>query len=324
MNIYYLENKFNKIGFLDVGATIYSWQVKHLNNRNIVLSNADLQDYFNAGSSFLGATVGRVANRIKDGRFSLDGKNYQLDKNFDGGFNAGHGGPDGFWRKTFTLVESSSTHLEFKLLSPDGDQGYPGNLELGVIYTLLEQGLRIDYHVNTDTKTIVNITNHSYFNLDGSNTVLDHVLDADFSHYLPFDKNKAVTGQKIKVENSALDFSGGVRIKDIIYDDYLQDKNTLGLDHCVYFKDEKKVKLMGKDLILELTTSYPCIQLYGTSFPSPQKLLGHDKMHLYHALALEPQLAVDAINFPDLGSIILSPDQEYHHFIEYKLKDQSE
>lgn len=319
MKLYTLENEFHKITFLDVGATIYSWEVKPLANRNIVLSNENLEDYLDPNASYLGATVGRVANRIKDGRFTLAGIDYQLDRNFDGGFNAGHGGRQGFWHQEFTCRYCNESQLEFSLISPDGDQGYPGTFSLKVIYTLTSDGLRVDYHGKSDKETIVNITNHSYFNLDGSNSVLDHIFEGEFSYYLPFDKQKAVVGVKESVEGTALDFRGGVRIGDIIDDPYLQDEKTLGLDHCVYFASNKLVKLTGKDLALTLKTSYPCIQLYGSSFPSPKKLLGFDKMSLYHALALEPQLPVDAINFPDLGSITLRKDDAYHHFIEYKL-----
>lgn len=316
-----LENDFHKVTILDIGATIYKWEVKPLNNRNIVLTYQNKDDYSAPDTSFLGATIGRVANRIKNGVFTLNGKTYQLTKNFDGGLNAGHGGPHGYWQRNFELCHQEKDKLHLMIVSPDDDQGYPGTLILHVIYTLLAQGLNVEYRAKVvDKDTIINITNHSYFNLDGSDSVLDHMLEADFDSFLPYDDNKAVTGEKLSVKGTALDFSAGKSLRDIMFDTYLQDKKTLGLDHCLLFKNEKKLVLKGKELKLTLQTTYPSIQLYGTSFPGEALLLGNQKMKQYHALALEPELPVDAINHPSLGSMTFKKGEEYSHAITYQLE----
>lgn len=321
MTVFSLENKFHKVSFLAFGATIYKWEIKPLNNRNIILTNQHFESYLDANCCYFGSTIGRVANRIKDGKFTLNGKTYQLACNFDGYKNAGHGGPHGFWQKEFQVMNVSSTSITFFLLSPHLDESYPGTLVLYVTYTLLDIGLRVDYKAKTtDYDTILNITNHAYFNLDASDNVLNHVVNANLSHYLPYDNHKAVTGEKVSTKGTFLDFSEGVKLEDIIHEPYLQDEKTLGLDHCFYFEDEGRLELEGKDLTLTLLTSYPAIQLYSSSFPGTQPLLGNKKMKQYHALAVEPELPVDAINHPHLGDMTLKVNENYTHFIEYRLE----
>ncbi|HKM29910.1 MAG TPA: aldose epimerase family protein [Bacilli bacterium] len=319
MKKFVLENSFQKITFLNVGATIYSWEIKEKNNRNIVLSNKNLDDYLNSASGFLGATIGRVTNRIKDGQFVLDGVHYQLAKNFDDEVNAGHGGPHGFWAQTFTGKKLSKHALEFTYHSKDKEEGYPGNFDLKVRYTLDKQGLHINYKGQSDQKTIANITNHSYFNLEGSKSIHDHSLLMDGPYFLPYDDKKAITGVKAKTAGTPLDFTKLTKLGKIINDPYLTDPKTCGIDHCLYFGAQKKLVLQSADLRLTIKTSYPAVQLYSTGFPGPQELLnGHVVKD--QALAIEPQLPVDAINFPNLGNIILEKDEEYSHFIRYELE----
>lgn len=314
-----LENDFQKISFLDVGATIYTWEIKPKNNRNIVLSNKLLSDYLDSKTGYLGATIGRVTNRIKNGVFTLDGVEYTLARNFDSNVNAGHGGEAGFWARPFNVAHQTLTKVVFTYESKDGEEGYPGNLHLSVTYELTSKGLSVKYEAESDQKTIVNITNHSYFNLEASQSILNHKLQLDAPYFLPFDELKAVQGIKAPTKGTALDFSQETRIGDIIHDEYLSDPKTEGLDHCLYFGHKKQVILKSSDLELVVKTSYPCVQLYATGFPGPQQLLSGDKVKKYQALAIEPQLAVDAINFPKLGNIILNKGEKYEHFITYEL-----
>ena len=322
MKKFVLENDFQRLTFLDVGATIYSWEIKTKSHRNIVLSNHNLADYQNSACGYLGATIGRVTNRIKDGRFTLDGIDYQLSKNFDGKVNAGHGGPHGFWWQTFIAKTIEKDQIVFAHLSPDGEEGYPGEFRLEVTYKLEGDKLIIEYDAVSNKKTIANITNHSYFNLAGSHSVLDHQLTLEGPYFLPFDNQKAVSGEKRSVKGTALDFSKTTRLGDIIEDPYLQDPKTNGLDHCLYFGDNQSLRLEVDDLALTISTSYPCVQLYGTGFPGPQELVNGKRVKKYQALAIEPQLAVDAINFPHLGQITLEKGEKYHHFIIYHLEEK--
>ena len=320
MEQYTLENDFHKITFLDVGATIYTWEIKQKNNRNIVLSNDNLNDYLDSRCGYFGATIGRVANRIKDGKFSLNGIDYQLDINFDNNANAGHGGKTGFWMQSFSFVSHDQSTLVFRLLSPNGHEGYPGNLTLKVTYHLEGPTLLLTYDAVCDQDTPINITNHSYFNLDASDTIVTHRLQVDAPLYLPYDEKKAVTGEMFVTENTALDFSNEKSLAIITTDPDLQDQKTNGIDHCLIIGDKKQITLKGKDLKLTVTTSYPAVQLYGCGFPGEQLLLGKKKFQKYHALAIEPQLPVDAINHPNLGSMTLKKGEHYHHFIRYELE----
>lgn len=322
MKKYALENDFQRITFLDVGATIYTWEIKNKNNRNIVLSNNNLADYQNSDSGYLGATIGRVTNRIKDGRFVLEGKEYQLTKNFDSNANAGHGGPKGFWWQSFNLVAHTKEQLVFTYTSIDGEEGYPGEFTLKVTYTLVGHALDVTYEGVCDQTTIANITNHSYFNLAESSSVLDHTLTLDAPYFLTFDEKKAVSGVKTPTKGTALDFARPTRLGAIINDAYLQDPKTNGLDHCLYFGAKRCLKLECDDLALTVATSYPCVQLYGTGFPGPQKLKSGQHVKKYQALAIEPQLPVDAINFPALGSITLEKGKQYHHTISYLIEEK--
>jgi aldose 1-epimerase len=320
MKKYTLENDFQKITFLDVGATIYSWEIKQKSNRNIVLSNDNLNDYLDNRCGYFGATIGRVANRIKDGKFSLNGVEYQLDINFDNHANAGHGGQTGFWMQPFTCVSHDKSTLVFSYTSPNGHEGYPGNLTLKVTYRLEGSSLLLTYDAQSDQDTPINITNHSYFNLDGSDTIVTHRLQVDAPLYLPYDVKKAVTGEMLVTENTALDFSNEKPLAIITTDPELQDDKTRGIDHCLIMGDKKQLTLKGQDLKLMVTTSYPAVQLYGSGFPGNQLLLGKRKFNKYHALAIEPQLPVDAINHPHLGSMVLKKGESYHHFIRYELE----
>lgn len=318
---YILENSFYKVTLLNLGATIYSWEVKGKGNRNIVLSNQNVKDYSNPKNGYFGATIGRVANRIKDGKFTINNVNYQLKTNFDNGANAGHGGDTGFWAQGFEATVLGNQKVIFSYTSPDKHEGYPGTLTVNVTYELSKTGLMVEYDAKSDKDTIVNLTNHSYFNLDASETILNHHLYLDAPTLMEYDDKKSVTGVLKDIKDTALDFRSNPTLEGAVLSDYAQAKVTQGLDHCFFFGDEKKLVLSGQDLKLTISTSYPCVQLYSTNYFQGQKLLGNKPIKQYHALAIEPQLPVDAINHPSLPSIILKKGERYHHFIKYTLEE---
>jgi aldose 1-epimerase len=176
------------------------------NFKTVVLGFDNLEQYLK-GHPFFGAIAGRYANRIAKGKFSLDGKEYTLATN--NGKNHLHGGKVGFDKKNWSAQELPDKNaVAFSTTSPDGDEGYPGNLKVTVTYTLTDDNeLVIDYHATTDKKTVINLTNHSYFNLAGSGTVLDHELEIAADQYTPVDAELIPTGELASVKGTPLDFT---------------------------------------------------------------------------------------------------------------------
>ncbi|MCK9235430.1 MAG: aldose epimerase family protein [Acholeplasmataceae bacterium] len=320
MMLFTLENKHHKITFLNHGASIYEWIVKS-KNRNIVLTNKHLGDYRSPDTGFLGSTIGRVTNRIKDGRFSVHGQSYQLPKNFDQGQNAGHGGIEGFWNQPFNLISSAQSELTFQYVETDGQCGFPGDLTLNVTYTLTDETLKITYTAKTTQATPINITNHSYFNLSEEPTILNHRLQADSSQYLLADETNAVTGDIIDGTNTPMDLRYKKPLHDLIYQPLTQTEQYQGLDHCFLFDKEKQITLESEDLELTVTTSYPAVQIYTLGFPPKQALKQSNKINPFHGIALECQFETDAVNHSHFSNIILEPNETYKQYIEFTIKE---
>lgn len=312
---YILENEHFKITFLNIGATIYKWEVKGVKNRNIVLSNDNLNDYQDNTKGYFGATIGRVTNRIKEGKFRLSGKDYQLTKNFENGINAGHGGPGGFAFVFFEVKELTNS-LIFSYDSPNDEEGYPGSVHLEVIYEIEGNNLIITYKGDIKGETIMNITNHSYFNLDGTNSVLTHKLIGHNPAYLELNDLNQVTGKLVPTKKTTLDFSKGKTLAEALTHPYVLRNKERGLDFTFYFP-EHHLLLEGKDLKLKVTTTYPCIHLYALTVAPSQLLLGDVKIKPHHALAIEPSFETDAINHPTFSNIIFSEKRPYHEIVTY-------
>src|ERR1043165_10285811 len=211
LSIYTLTNTH---GFED-SVTNYGGAVTSLqtpdrdgNFGDIVLGFESLDDYVH-NPRYFGALIGRHANRIARGRFSLDGVEYQLPCNNDG--NHLHGGFRGFDKRDWTIREDGQT-LHLTYFSKDGEEGYPGNLTAFVDYTLVDNELRIDYRATTDRDTIVNLTNHSYFNLRGAGTILDHELTLNADHFTPVSEDLIPTGEIKSVVGTPMDFRRGKAI----------------------------------------------------------------------------------------------------------------
>ena len=180
---------------LDLGATVHRLWVTGGDGvrRNVVLGHAEAPSHLGS-KHYLGGTIGRYANRIAGGRFSLDGRDVQVGTN-DRGNNL-HGGPQGFDRRIWEVGDSSEDHVTLRLVSPDGDQGFPGELQVTVRFETREDGVRVDFTATTDAPTVVNLTSHAYFNLDGegSGSIDDQVLQIDAEEYLPVDDTGIPTG----------------------------------------------------------------------------------------------------------------------------------
>jgi aldose 1-epimerase len=284
---------------------------------DVVLGFDKLEGYVSQ-SPYFGAIIGRVANRIAGGQFTLDEENYYLAKN--NGPNSLHGGNKGFdkvvW-KAETLQVSNGSALQFTYRSRDGEEGYPGNLEVKVVYTLTnENELRIDYTAQTDKTTPVNLTNHSYWNLDASPTILNHELMLAADHYTPVDETLIPTGAISTVADTPMDFTSPQTIGSRIHQ--LQGPAG-GYDHNYVLSDKKnQMKLAARvrgpqsGRVLEVWTTEPGIQFYSGNFLDGSITGKYGRVYEKHgAFCLETQHFPDAVHHPNFPSIILRPGETY-------------
>jgi aldose 1-epimerase len=295
---------------------------------DVVLGFDHLDDYL-GNDPFFGALVGRYANRIDKARFTLDGVEYKLAKN--DGENSLHGGLKGFDKKAWKAREPSKDHpaLELTYLSKDGEEGYPGNLNVKVVYTLTDSNeLRIDYTATTDKNTVLNLTNHSYFNLagQGSGDVLKHVLMINADRFTPIDAALTPTGELRSVAGTPLDFRKPTAIGARIDDDNEQLKFGKGYDHNFVLNHKgndltlaARVTEPQSGRVLEVLTTQPGVQLYtgnfldGTIHGKGGKVYGRRS-----AFCLETQHFPDSPNQPKFPSTELKPGQTYHQTTIYK------
>jgi aldose 1-epimerase len=313
------------------GATLTELDVpdKTGKSADVVLGFDDLKGYL-AGHPYFGATVGRVANRIAKAKFTLDGKEYKLAAN--NGPNSLHGGARGFdkvvWKAN--IVETSpNPSVRFTYRSPDGEEGYPGNLDVAVTYTLTaDNALRLTYEATTDKATPVNLTNHSYFNLAGpaSGTILDHELTIDADKHTPGDATLIPTGKIEPVKGTPLDFTTatpiGKRIGELKGEPGGYDHNYVlnphkGLARAAVVRDPKSGRVM------EVLTTEPGLQFYtGNFLDGTLKGKGGTVYKKNQAFCLETQHFPDSVNHPEFPSTILTPGKTYKHETVYRFSAQ--
>ena len=312
----------NESGF-EVSVTNYGGAITSLKtpNRNghfgdIVLGFETLDEYVQ-NPRYFGALIGRHANRIAGGKFSLNGIDYQLPQN--NGANHLHGGFRGFDKRDWTVREDGNV-LHLTYFSKDGEEGYPGNLTALVDYTLLDNELRIDYRATTDRDTIVNLTNHSYFNLRGAGTILDHELMLNADHFTPVYEDLIPTGEIEAVEGTPWDFRKakaiGAELNDVVggYDHnfVLNDwDGTLRLAARLYEPVSRRA--------LEILTTEPGMQFYSGNFLdgsfTGKNGVAYEK---YAGLCLEPQYFPDAPNHPNFPWTSLRAYEEYKQTSVYR------
>lgn len=302
------------------GGIITSIVVPDRNGRpgDIVLGFDDLQAYVK-DSPYFGAIVGRYGNRIAKGHFTLDGHTYTLAVN--NGPNHLHGGLKGFDKVIWHAEPlAGSTGLVLSRRSPDGEEGYPGNLDVRVTYRLTDDNrLVIDYHATTDKATPVNLTQHSYFNLAGEGDVLGHELTIDADRYTPVDANLIPTGELAPVEGTPFDFRKSTAIGARIDTPNLQLKNAGGYDHnWVLNRKGTGLQLAARVVepktgrTLEVSTTQPGLQFYSGNFLDGTLKGKGGRVYVKHAgLCLETQHFPDSPNHPDFPSTILRPGEQY-------------
>ncbi|GLY75022.1 aldose epimerase family protein [Actinoallomurus iriomotensis] len=295
---------------------------RHGHRANVVLGFPDLNDYVtkNNPGPYFGALIGRYANRIAKGTFTLDGKTYHLPINNDP--NSLHGGTKGFDTKVWTATPDRTgdgVSLRLDLTSPDGDMGYPGTVAASVTYTLIRNQLRIDYRATTDKPTIVNLTNHSYWNLagEGTGSIYADKLQINASHFTPVDSTLIPTGQIASVARTPMDFRQPTEIGARIRDNFQQLAYGQGYDHNWVldgsgFRPAARVIEPGSGRVLSIATDQPGIQFYSGNFLDGT--LYGTSGHSYRqgdGLALETQHFPDSPNHPDFPSTVLRPGQTY-------------
>ena len=326
VDLYTLTNANGvKAKIMTYGATLTELDVPDRSGRigNVVLGYDSLAPYVK-GVPYFGATVGRVANRVAKGRFTLDGKTYKLAVN--NGPNSLHGGIKGFdkrvWQAT-PMTAANGSAVRFTYLSKDGEEGYPGSLNVTVVYTLLnDNAIVIDYHAMSDKATPINLTNHTYFNLAGMNDVLDYELKLNADRYTPVDDTLIPTGAIKPVKDTPLDFTTAHKIGDRMLD-LGGDPN--GYDHNFVLNAEVKkgapaaiVTDPASGRVLKMYTTEPGVQLYTGNFLDGTLIgRGGFTYDIHTALCLEAQHYPDSINHPNFPSVVLRPGETYRQRTVY-------
>jgi aldose 1-epimerase len=291
---------------------------------NIVLGFDTIEEY-KQHSPYFGCVVGRVAGRIKGGQFELDGQPYYLEKNENG--NHLHGGSKGFSNKVWeakVLEENNGAGVRFSLKSPDGEAGYPGSLDVKVTYLLNnENEFEITYEATTDRKTLLNLTNHTYFNLSGKakRDILDHTLSLPSSSFLELNQELLPTGEILPVEGTPFDFKRGRSIRDGMVSEHSQ--NLLageGYDHPFLLDQEGDIELSDQETGRKVTiqTDQPSVVVY-----SGNQLVGDFSIwgmpaRKYLGICLETQGLPDSIHHPHFPSCILEKGETYLSRTKYK------
>lgn len=316
---------------LTYGGTLCSLRVPDRDGQlgEILLGYDDLAPYLGPHPYF-GSLIGRYANRIKAGRFSLGGQRYTLDIN--SGPNHLHGGPKGFHQALWqaqTLAAFDGPSLTLAHRSPAGEGGYPGTLAVIVTYTLTDTNeLRLDYQAQTDRETIINLTSHGYFNLAGSGPILDYELRLAAAHFLPTDTASIPLGELRPVAGTPFDFRHARRIGAQINAAAEQLRAKQGYDHC-YVLDKAPGQLAfaaqvtdpSSGRVLELYTTEPGVQLYTGNFLDERFIeRGGRPCQRYGAICLEAQHFPDSPNHPHFPSTVLRPGERYMQTTVYRFK----
>jgi len=283
---------------------------------DVVLGFDTLAGYENYTGPYFGAAIGRFGNRICKGEFSLNGIDYKLPA-LNNGNNNLHGGDKGF-DKVVWDAEVVDDSLVLKYTSADGEEGFPGNLDTTITYTLTEENeLKIEYNATTDKDTIINLTNHSYFNLAGAGMALDHELQLDATQFVPVDSEAIPTGGYADVDGTPLDFTVAKVIGDRINDDCEQLKNCVGYDHSFVIGENGVMKQFGtlvdptSGRVMTMSTTEPGVQFYAGNFIGDVKGKGGSQYSDRCGLCFEAQHHPDSPNRPEFPTTTLKVGETY-------------
>ena len=325
INTYKLTNKNGMIiTVTNVGCAIIKWEVPDKSGKlvDIVQGLDCAEDYATKPHPHFGVVCGRVANRIANATFTLSGKTYKLEEN-DGKHHL-HGGEKGFCKYAWDVAEATDNKLVFTLHSPDGDSGYPGNLDVRVTYTLTDENtLRMDYYAETDSETICNLTNHSYFNLNGhtSTCMYDHELEIMADKITAIDADLITNGEYMDVAGTPFDFRTP---KTIGQDIDAADKfsKTGGYDHNYVLRAPGKAASAyapSTGIRMTVSTNSPGIQLYTGNFLAGTQGKGAT-YNKHSGFCLETQFFPDGINKPHFPSCIVTKGNPQEFYTEFKVE----
>lgn len=330
VSLYTLQNHHGMCVYItNYGGRIVGLTVPDKDGKatDVVVGFNSLKEYTHPLGSFYGALIGRVGNRIAKGKFTLDGKQYALAINDTP--NSLHGGAAGYQDLVWDAAQPNDSTLELSYLSKDGQGGYPGNLTIKVTYSVSEDNaLKINYQATTDKKTVVNLTNHTYWNLngEGSGTVLGHLLLINADRYTPVDSTLIPTGELASVVGTPFDFRKATAIGQRIGDANQQLKFGKGYDHNFVLNVEKPVIFLAamltgdkSGIVMKVYTDQPGLQFYSGNFMDGSYTLKNGAKDSYRtALCLETQHFPDAPNHKNFPSIELNAGQKYETTTIYK------
>ena len=329
-DLYILKNKNNmQAAISNYGGRIVSLLVPDDDKMiDVSVGFDDLKSYEDSSEPYFGALIGRYGNRIAKGKFSLDGNKYSLFVN--NGQNALHGGKKGFRSVVWDAKQIDDNILELSYLSKDMEEGYPGNLSVKVVYSLTDNNeFKIDYQATTDKKTVLNLTNHAYFNLNGvgSGDILGHELMLNADNFTPVDSTLIPTGKIVSVKNTPFDFTKSTPIGARIDANDEQIKFGGGYDHnfVLNLKTLKGMNLAAKviadksNIVMEVFTEEPGVQFYtGNFMNSSHTIKGGNKDDKRTAFCLETQHFPDSPNQPNFPSTVLEVGKKYETSTIYK------
>ncbi len=322
VTLYTIDSGKAKASIMDFGANLVSFEVKNKKGEyvDIVLGYDDAQGYDNDRGTYFGATVGRFANRIEGGKFTLNGIEYQLPIN-NNGKHCLHGGPEGFSFRMYDITAEGNS-ISASIVSPDGDQGFPGEMKFTVKYTLNETSLEIEYFAESDKDTVCGFTNHSYFNLNGGasgETMLNHTLQIDADGYCVVDSDALPTGFVSPVDGTPFDFRGPKLLGSVLgSDDPLLAPTAGGIDNNMILWNAQRelshaATLYNPDngIEIECLTDQPGIQIYTGTFLKTTGKQGapHNK---FAAVCLETQGFPNAPRYRYFPSAVLKAGEKFY------------
>ena len=322
------NNSGAEVAVTNYGGALLAVMVpdKDGNLQDVVLGHDSINDYVNIDGNF-GALIGRYGNRINHGRFKIGDIEYRLPQNNYG--HCLHGGPKGFHHSVWNADAVNDSTLVLTLFSPDGEAGFPGNLDVKVVYSLsADNALKISYTARTDKPTIINLTNHSYFNLSGdaSKDVLDQYVQINADAFTPIDSTFMTTGEIRSVEGTPFDFRSPKPVGQDISADDAQLRNGLGYDHNMVLATGGDSTIVAASIYapasgikMEVYTTEPGLQFYTGNFLDG-KVVGKKRVAYPHrgAICMETQHFPDSPNKPDFPSVVLQPGETYHSMCIYK------
>lgn len=331
-DLYILKNKNGyEVAVTNYGGSLVAIMVPDKDGQvaNVIQGHDNIQDAINSPEPFLSTLVGRYGNRIAKGKFTLEGKEYSLSIN--NGPNHLHGGPTGFHARVWDAEQLSENSLKLHYLSADGEEGFPGNLDMTVVYTFTDDNeLVIDYTGTTDKTTVVNMTNHGFFCLTGianpTPTIEDLECEINADYYVPIDDTSIPTGEIESVKGTPFDFTTPHAVGERIDADHIQTKRGAGYDHCFVLNKKQPGELTfaarvvepKSGRMMEVYTTEPGVQVYTDNWADGYKGQHGATFPRRSAICFEAQHFPDSPNHPYFPSVVLKPGEVYTQKTIYK------